>query len=114
FYVAAFGVAALGARAVMGDELARALPRLSTPGRSVDVGPTGIYAAYGPLAHGEAIDLVGAAGDLDFDPVSGDASFDIAVLCADIDAAGRASDNVESGLVFSSARRLLLGTMKCP
>jgi hypothetical protein len=115
FYALAFGVAALTGRETTGEDLAQALARLgSGSGKSVDVGPNGIYAAYGPLSRGESMHLVGSAGGLDFDPATGDGAFDLAVLCADVDSTGAAVDNEESGLVYSSAHHALEGVMRCP
>jgi ABC-type branched-subunit amino acid transport system substrate-binding protein/tRNA A-37 threonylcarbamoyl transferase component Bud32 len=114
FYVIAYATYAIGDAPVTGVNLANAIPRLTPPGTLIDVGPTGIFDAMNKLAGGGRLDLNGATGPLDFDPATGDALVDLAVLCVDVDAHGEAAGNRESGLVYDATSRALRGTMHCP
>ncbi|MEO6953745.1 MAG: ABC transporter substrate-binding protein [Polyangia bacterium] len=77
-YDAVFAMAvAMGAllpgSAVTGSFIADGMSRLSDPtGTSIDVGPNGFLSAYGMLAMGHSVNLQGASGPIDFDPVTGD------------------------------------------
>jgi branched-chain amino acid transport system substrate-binding protein len=114
FYVIAYATYALGDAPVTGAALATAILRLTPPGPTIDVGPSGIFDAINKLASGGRVDLNGATGPLDFDPVTGDARVDLAVLCVDVDPRGVATDNRESGLVYDAASGSLRGAMHCP
>jgi hypothetical protein len=114
FYVLAYATYALGDEPVTGANLSRAIGRLVPPGKPIDVGPASIFEAYSALRRNERIDLVGATGSLDFNLETGEIPFDYAVLCPDIDSAGRAVGAIESGVVFRSAAGVLEGTLHCP
>jgi serine/threonine-protein kinase len=114
FYVIAYALYAIGDAPVTGTALAAAIPRLTPPGATIDVGPSGIFDAINKLAAGGRVDLNGATGPLDFDPATGDARVDLAVLCVNVDAQGAAADNRESGLVFDATSGALRGAMRCP
>jgi ABC-type branched-subunit amino acid transport system substrate-binding protein/tRNA A-37 threonylcarbamoyl transferase component Bud32 len=114
FYVIAYAAYALGDAPITGANLARAIPRLTPPGPVIDVGPTEIFDAINKLAGGGRVDLNGATGPLDFDPATGDALVDLAVLCVDVDAHGAAAGNRESGLIYDATSRALRGTLRCP
>jgi len=114
FYVIAYAAYALGDAPITGASLASAIPRLTPPGAPIDVGPTEIFDAINKLAGGARVDLNGATGPLDFDPATGDAVVDLAVLCVDVDARGAASGNRESGLIYDATSRTLRGTLRCP
>jgi hypothetical protein len=94
---------------------ARAIARLVPPGAPVTTGPTQIFAAISALAAGESIDLQGTASALDYDLATGEAPSDFALLCPDVDAAGRArGEDVESGVVYRAKEQRVEGTMRCP
>jgi ABC-type branched-subunit amino acid transport system substrate-binding protein len=115
FYLLAFATYAIpGTERVTGERLARAFGKLVPPGRQIEVGLTGIPDAYTVLSRDESIDLIGATGTLDFDLATGEAAFDLAILCAGVDEHGKASDGIESGLVYSTASNTLTGEMRCP
>jgi hypothetical protein len=114
FYVLAYAAYAIGASDVTGPALSRAIGRLLPPGRRVDVGPRGIYDAFATLRSGGKIDLNGAIGALDFDPATGEAPVDYAILCCAVDDHGRASSMVESGLVYDAKLGKLTGRAHCP
>ena len=113
FYLLAYATYALREEPVTGARLAEAMKRLLPPGHRVEVGVAGIFHAFSALRRGELIDLVEATGSLDFDPATGEAPFDQAVLCITVDDHGVANDSVESGLVYNSAENKLVGTKKC-
>jgi hypothetical protein len=114
FYLVAYAVFASRGGPVTGPRIADALGRLHAPGRAVATGPSDLFAAITALANGDAIDPHGPSGALDFDTATGERSVDFALLCAGIDREGRASGDVESGLVFDAKTRSVRGTMRCP
>jgi hypothetical protein len=114
FYLLAYATYALGDQPPTGANVARAFSRLVPPGKKVEVGPTGIYDAYTALRRGENIDLEGAYSSLDFNLATGEIPFDEALLCVGLDDLGRASENIESGVVYRSATGRLEGTLHCP
>jgi branched-chain amino acid transport system substrate-binding protein len=114
FYVIAYATYALGDAPITGVGLANAIPRLTPPGTLIDVGPSGIFDAINRLASGGRVDLNGATGPLDFDPHTGDAAVDLAVLCVDVDPHGAAAGNRESGMFYDASARSLRGAMHCP
>jgi serine/threonine protein kinase len=114
FYLLAYALYAGGEEPVTGPGLARALERLLPPGREMVVGPASILDGLATLRAGRNIDLAGALGALDFDPATGEAPVDYALLCCGVDAQGRASGLIESGLVYEAASGKLAGSMRCP
>ena len=84
------------------------------PGKSIDVGPTGIFDAYTTLRGGGRVDLNGAFGSLDFDLDTGEVPFKHAIECVGVNDEGRADHSVESGIVYASDTDRLEGTMRCP
>jgi serine/threonine protein kinase len=114
FYVLAYATHALGDAPITGTSLASAIPRLLPPGKSIEVGPPGIFEAFTTLRSGQNVDLLGATGKLDFDLTTGDPPVDQAVLCVAVDESKRAFDSVESGLVYRASTAKLEGTLRCP
>jgi branched-chain amino acid transport system substrate-binding protein len=114
FYVLAYASYALGSEGQSGSNLARAIARLTPPGKAIDVGPAQIFEAFTTLRAGERIDLNGAAGPLDFDLTTGEAPVDQSIVCPGVDSRGFASGVVESGLVFRSSDDRLVGDSSCP
>lgn len=113
FYVLAYGAIAGGAQ-VTGASLSRSFARLLPPGRRIEVGMSGIFDAITALRAGENIDLIGSSGSLELDAKTGDAQLDQVLLCPGVDARGRATDGVESGVVYRTAQRKLEGALACP
>ncbi len=114
FYILAYAALSLGDAPVTGPSLSRALARMLPPGRHVDVGPAGIFDAFAALRAGDHVDLSGALGELDFDPATGEAPVDYAIVCPGVDDRGAAGESVESGLVYDATNKKLTGTMRCP
>jgi serine/threonine protein kinase len=115
FYLLAYATFTVApGQPVTGPALARGFERLVPPGRRVEVGLPGIFEVFRTLRDGQRVDLTGATGDLDFDLGTGEAPFDYSILCAQVDAAGKAHDGVDSGLVYRAATGKLEGAMTCP
>jgi branched-chain amino acid transport system substrate-binding protein len=114
FYLLAYATYALGDERVSGPALARSIRRLLPPGPILDVGPEGIFDAFDALRVGKNIDLNGATSKLDFDPETGDAPTDHAILCVAQDPRAHTFDVVESGLVYDASERRLSGKLRCP
>lgn len=100
--------------AVTGPTLVRGISRLVPPGPVVDVGPTHILAAFSTLRSGANIDLNGAGSSLDFDMATGEPPPDAIIECVGVDARGKASDGIDSGLVYDAAAHALRGELRCP
>jgi hypothetical protein len=117
FYLVAYATYALGDAPITGTSLGRAMGRLLPPGKRIDVGPGGIYAAYEALRGGGSIDLNGAMGSLDFDAATGEAPSDQALLCSVRDARTNQTNQArseESGVVYHTATDTLDGRLRCP
>jgi hypothetical protein len=114
FYTLAYAIHALGDSPITGPALSTAFARLETPGRPIDVGPSGILDAFQALRAGGSIDLQGAIGSLDFDRATGEAPIDYSILCLGVNDRGVAEGSVESGLVFESGPKKLTGKLHCP
>jgi branched-chain amino acid transport system substrate-binding protein len=114
FYLLAYGVVALGDEPVTGPSLSRAIGRLLPPGKPVDVGPLAILDGLGALRGGANIDLEGTIGHLDFDPATGEAPVDMAILCVGVDRTGVATEGIESGMVYDAHADKLVGELACP
>jgi hypothetical protein len=114
FYVLAYATYALGDAPVTGPALSRSIERLMPPGLDVDVGPVQVGEAFEVLRSGGRIDLNGAIGALDFDPRTGEAPIDYAIVCMDVDDQGRAAATVDSGLFYDARGKKLVGALRCP
>jgi hypothetical protein len=114
FYTLAYATYALGDAPITGPALSRAIERLLPPGRKIDVGPVPIFEGFEALRAGGRIDLNGAIGSLDFDPSTGEAPIDYAIVCPGVDDAGNAAAAVDSGLVYDSRTKKLVGALGCP
>jgi hypothetical protein len=114
FYLVALATYASNEAPMTGEKLSGAVARLVPPGARVDVGPTGILTAFGLLQNGEKLDLNGTTGRMDFDLATGDAPVDFAIVCADVDATGKAVAGLESGVVYDPSTERLSGPLACP
>jgi hypothetical protein len=114
FYLAALALLAEPEGLPAGPALARTITtRFVSAGTHAEVSPTGILPAFNALRSGAQLDLEGTTGRMAFDPATGHASFDLAILCADVDASGAAVGSAESGLVFETATGRLRGDLRC-
>jgi ABC-type branched-subunit amino acid transport system substrate-binding protein len=118
FYLLAYATFALPSDApVTGLALAGRFARLVGPGKTIEVGPTGLFEGLNVLSGGSdaSIDLEGTQSGLDFDLKTGEAPSDFVLLCPAIDERGRATgEDVESGVVYRAKTRRAEGTLKCP
>ncbi len=114
FYLVAFATFAAGDDARHGIDIARGIRRLVPPGKPIDVGMDGILAVFETLRGTENVDLQGTSGTLDFDLATGEPADDFVILCIGVDARGRATDPVESGVVYDVKTKTMRGTMRCP
>ncbi len=115
FYVAAYAAFASGRDQPTGPDVAAAVTRLIPPGRAVDVGPTRISEAITEISATGRIDLNGVGSSFDFDPATGDAPGDLAIVCVGIDADTKlASDGIDSGMIYDARAHKLVGAMHCP
>lgn len=72
-YLLAYAAAAVQGDEITGPALAANLKRMSDPnGVKIDVGPTDLPAPFLALSRGDALDVEGASGPLDFDVEIGD------------------------------------------
>jgi branched-chain amino acid transport system substrate-binding protein len=100
---------------VTGVALATRFARLLGPGRSIEAGPTDIFAALDLLSIGKTIDLEGVASGLDFDPSTGEAPCDFSLDCPGVDEHGRLlNEDVESGVTYRARERRADGALRCP
>jgi hypothetical protein len=113
-YLLAYAVFSLGSGPVDGPALGRAFARLVPPGDAIEVGPNGLFDGISALASGRSLDVRGSSSALDFDLATGEARVDFALVCADVDAHGRASGDRESGVFYRTAQGTVDGTMRCP
>jgi branched-chain amino acid transport system substrate-binding protein len=114
FYLIAYAAYAARSRPTDGRALASSIARLLGPGSAIEVGAASILGAFDALNRGKQLDLNGATGSMDFDPRTGEAPVDLAILCASVDAKGAAADAVESGLVFDAKTGELVNEPSCP
>ena len=115
FYALAYACFAVPPDArVDGLALADRFSRLVGPGKTIEVGPSGVLDALTILSSGGTINLDGAAGPLDFDLSTGETSVDFALSCPEVDTRGVADGDVESGVVYRSKLHRLEGTLVCP
>jgi hypothetical protein len=111
FYLLAYAAAA-AEDPREGTSLARAIPLLGGPGKTIEVGETGIFDALNALHAGQHVSLVGTAGVLAFDPETGNRTADFAVTC--FHAGADRAYEVESGMVYRATSGKLEGSLRCP
>ncbi len=114
FYMLAYASFAIDSARFDGPALARNFTRLLPPGRSIEVGPMAVFDAISALERGETIDLRGVSNPLDFDPKTGEGATDFALVCASVDALGRAKGDLESGVYYRTASMKVDGVLRCP
>ena len=69
-------------------------------------------AAFTELSKGNAVNVTGASGSLDFDLQTGEAPSDIQIWCLAIDPnTGKAGSYVNSGYYFDAATKMLAGAV---
>jgi serine/threonine-protein kinase len=111
FYLFAYAAAAIGAQPLTGRNLAGAFSKFAVGGERIEVGPADILRAFKALRAGRSIDLDGTTTTLDFDPETGEAQAEMAILCV---RRSGALALVESGLTIDPRSKKLAGSMRCP
>jgi branched-chain amino acid transport system substrate-binding protein len=90
-----------------GVALARGMSQVGgVGGKKFEVGPTEFGEATGAIRDGEAIDIAGASGRLDFDLARGEAPSDIQIWCL-----GVMGKDERSGVFYSASEQKLLGSL---
>jgi ABC-type branched-subunit amino acid transport system substrate-binding protein len=111
-YLVAYALVSLGTQPVTGTAIAGAMAKM-VGGQSVDVGAAHIKSAFQILQSGNAIDINGASGPLDFDLAKHEAPSDITVWCISKDGSGNPIF-APSGRFYDASKSQMSGTFACP
>jgi branched-chain amino acid transport system substrate-binding protein len=111
-YLLAYGIVSLGSQAVTGVALSNAMAKM-VGGQATNVGAAGIKSAFQVLQSGNAIDISGASGPLDFDLTKHEALSDITVWCISKDGSGNPIF-AASGRFYDSTTQKMSGSFACP
>jgi branched-chain amino acid transport system substrate-binding protein len=111
-YLLAYGIVSLGTKPITGQALSDAMAKM-VGGQATNVGAAGIKAAFQVLQSGNAIDINGASGPLDFDLTKHEAISDITVWCISKDGSGNPIF-APFGRFYDSATQKMSGTFSCP
>lgn len=110
-YLLLYGMASIGAKPITGAALATAMAKM-VGGTKIDVGPDAFKTALPALGTGNAIDISGASGPLDFDLTAHEAQSDIDVWCIGKDGTG-ATIFTSSGRYYDASKTQMTGTVTC-
>lgn len=113
-YLAAYSVAAVGSKPLTGPNAAQGLMQLLPPGAPIQASPDDISKALGILGSGQAIDLNGLSGNLNFDPKTGGVGVDTEIYCSSVDLSGTAVGFQSSGFKWDHLTGTGSGTVACP
>jgi hypothetical protein len=94
-----------------GASLARALGRLTPPGKPFDVGPEQLLDVQAALRRGERVDLQGTISPLDFDLATGESATEFEYVC--LVRRGGSWQTEFSGLRYEPGGAIV-GEMACP
>jgi branched-chain amino acid transport system substrate-binding protein len=111
-YLIAYDIVSLGTQPITGTNLANAMAKM-VGGQKTPVGAANIKSAFQVLESGNAIDIDGASGPLDFDLSQHEAKSDITVWCISIDGSGNPVF-APSGRYYDSPTATMKGTFACP
>ncbi len=111
-YLLAYAITSLGTAPVDGTGVSQGMAKM-VGGGPIDVGPSTIKTAFQALGSGNAIDINGASGPLDFDLTAHEAPSDIDVWCVGLDGSSNPVF-VSSGRAYDSQTGQMTGTFKCP
>jgi branched-chain amino acid transport system substrate-binding protein len=111
-YLLAYDIVSLGSQPITGANLSSAMSKM-VGGQATSVGAAGIKSAFQVLQSGNAIDINGASGPLDFDLAKHEAISDITVWCISKDGNGNPIF-APSGRFYDSATQSMSGTFNCP
>jgi branched-chain amino acid transport system substrate-binding protein len=111
-YLLAYDIVALGTQPITGANLANAMAKM-VGGQKLAVGAANIKTAIQVLESGNAIDIDGASGPLDFDLNAHEAKSDITVWCISKDGNGNPIF-APSGRYYDAPSGSMKGTFACP
>lgn len=115
-YLLGYSSVAAGNAPLTSAQLAVGFSKL-TSGNRIDVGTTGIGPANSALQQGGTIDFVGASGELQFDPKTGEAPSEIQIWCIPSATQGGIFSNIYydgASIVNGSLDPGDAGTFSCP
>ena len=111
-YLVAYAMVAIGNNPINGDSMSAAMSKM-VGGTKSNVGAGNIQSAFQVLESGNAIDINGASGPLDFDLTKHEALSDITVWCISKDGNGNPVF-ASSGRYYDSTTQQMTGTYACP
>jgi len=111
-YLIAYDIVSLGTQPITGASLAGAMSKM-VGGQKLAVGASNIKTALQVLESGNAIDIDGASGPLDFDLNQHEAKSDITVWCISKDGTGNPVF-ASSGRYYDAPSQSMKGTFSCP
>ncbi len=111
-YLLAYDIVSLGSQPITGTNLSNAMAKM-VGGQATNVGAAGIKSAFQVLQSGNAIDITGASGPLDFDLTKHEAISDITVWCISKDGNGNPI-YAPSGRYYDATTQQMKGTFSCP
>ena len=111
-YLVAYAIVSLGTQPVTGANIAGAMSKMIGGSKS-PVGAGNIQSAFQVLESGNAIDIDGASGPLDFDLAKHEALSDITVWCISTDGSGNPVF-AASGRYYDSPSQQMKGSFACP
>jgi branched-chain amino acid transport system substrate-binding protein len=111
-YLVAYAIVAIGNNPINGDSMSAAMSKM-VGGTKSNVGAANIQSAFQVLQSGNAIDINGASGPLDFNLTLHEALSDITVWCISTDGSGNPVF-AASGRYYDSPTQKMTGTFACP
>lgn len=111
-YLLAYDMVSLGAQPITGANLSSAMAKM-IGGQKLAVGAANIKTAFQVLQSGNAIDIDGASGPLDFDLTQHEAKSDITVWCISKDGTGNPIF-AASGRYYDAPSGTMKGVFACP
>ena len=111
-YLVAYAIVSLGTQPITGANIAAGMSKM-IGGTKSPVGAGNIQSAFQVLESGNAIDIDGASGPLDFDLAKHEALSDITVWCISTDGSGNPVF-AASGRYYDSPTQKMTGTFVCP
>ena len=111
-YLLAYDIVSLGSQPITGANLSNAMAKM-VGGQATNVGAGGIKSAFQVLQSGNAIDIAGASGPLNFDLTKHEAISDITVWCISKDGNGNPI-YAASGRYYDSSTQKMSGAFNCP
>ncbi|HEY1954801.1 MAG TPA: ABC transporter substrate-binding protein [Polyangiaceae bacterium] len=111
-YLLAYDIVSLGTQPITGANLSSAMAKM-VGGQKLAVGAANIKTAFQVLQSGNAIDIDGASGPLDFDLTQHEAKSDITVWCIGKDGNGNPTF-LSSGRFYDAPSGTMKGSFSCP